>query len=63
MGDPLRAALAGLLLVAGVALVGYAGYLQYGSLPEEHTLERGSKRAAVAVPGVALIVLESRLFG
>ena len=63
MGDPLRAALAVLLLVAGVALVGYAGYLQYGSLPEEHTLARGSMRAALAVLGVALIVLGSRLFG
>ena len=46
-----------------MALVGYAGYLQYGSLPEEHTFARSSKRAALAVLGVALIVLGSRLVG
>jgi hypothetical protein len=34
-----------------------------GSQPEEYAFARSSKRAALAVPGVALIVLASRLFG
>jgi uncharacterized membrane protein YphA (DoxX/SURF4 family) len=62
MVEPLRVVLAVVLLVAGVGVVGYAGYLQYASLPEEHTFARGSARAALALAGVALIILGSRLF-
>lgn len=61
MGENLRIALVLVMLAAGVAMVCYAGYLQYASLPEEHTFRQGSKRAALALGGVALIFWASRL--
>ena len=61
MGEELRAVLVVVLLAAGVAMVCYAGYLQYASLPEEHTFRQGSKRAAMALGGVVLIVAGSLL--
>jgi hypothetical protein len=61
MADPMRVVLAVVLIVAGVAAALYAGYLQYVSLPEEHTFARGGKRLALAVGGIALIVGGSQL--
>ena len=61
MSEPLRVVLAAILMVVGVAAVVYAGYLQYVSLPEEHTFARGGKRLALAVGGIALIVGGSQL--
>jgi hypothetical protein len=56
MGEPLRVVLAAVLIVVGVAAAVYAGYLQYAALPGEHTVAQGSKRLALAVGGIALIV-------
>jgi len=56
MGEPVRVALAVVLLVFGVAAAVYAAYLQYVSLPEEHTFAQGGKRLALAVGGIALVV-------
>jgi hypothetical protein len=61
MGEPLRVVLAAVLIVIGVAAAVYAGYLQYVSLPGEHTVVQGGKRLALAVGGVALIVGGSQL--
>ena len=51
--------LAVVLLAAGVAALGYAGYLQYAALPEEHTFVHGGERVALA--GATLILVDSRL--
>jgi hypothetical protein len=61
MSDPLRVGLAVVLLVVGMAALLFAGYLQYASLPEEHTLAKGGARAALALAGVALVLVGSRL--
>ena len=61
MSDPVRVGLAVVLLAGGVAALGYAGYLQYAALPEEHTFAQGSKRLALAAAGGALILVASRL--
>jgi hypothetical protein len=61
VSDGLRIILLVVMLPAGVAMVCYAGYLQYASLPEEHTRRKGSVRFALAVAGIALIVGGSRL--
>lgn len=56
MHDPLRLAIAAVLMGLGVAMAVYAGYLQYAALPEEHTFAAGGKRLALAVVGIAMIV-------
>jgi hypothetical protein len=61
MGDSLRGVLAVVMVAAGIAMCVFAGYLQYASLPEEHTLGQVTKRAALALGGIALIFLGSRL--
>ena len=61
MSDPVQVGLAVVLVAAGVAVLGYAGYLQYASLPEEHTFAQGGKRVALALAGVTLILVGSRL--
>jgi hypothetical protein len=61
VSDSLRILLVVAMLTAGVAMVGYAGYLQYASLPEEQTFSKGSVRAALILGGAALIVGGSRL--
>jgi hypothetical protein len=61
MSDPVRAGLAVVLVAAGVAALGCAGYLQYVALPEEHTFAHGGKRLALALAGAALILVGSRL--
>ena len=49
------------LLVGGLAMIGYAGYLQYASLPEEHTMGQGSRRLALALGGLILLFVGSQL--
>ena len=61
MGEPVRAVLAVVLIVVGVAAAVYAGYLQYVALPEEHTFARGGRRLALALGGIALVVGGSQL--
>jgi hypothetical protein len=61
MSDPVRVGLAVVLLAAGVTALGYAGYLQYAALPEEHTFAQGGKRVAMALAGATLIFVGSRL--
>jgi hypothetical protein len=54
MGENLRAALAIGMMIAGMALVAYAGYLQYVALPEEHAPRHVIARAALFVVGLVL---------
>ena len=61
MDEPFRVAVAVVLLVGGIALCGYAGYLQYVALPEEHTFGQRSKRAVLALGGLASALLGSWL--
>jgi hypothetical protein len=61
MDELLRTTVAVLLLVGGLALCGYAGYLQYVALPEEHTFGQRSKRAVLALSGLLLALLGSWL--
>jgi hypothetical protein len=57
MGESLRATLAIVMLIGGLALVVYAGYLSYVALPEEHTPRHLITRAALAVVGLVLGLL------
>ncbi len=57
MGENLRASLAIGMMVAGMALVVYAGYLQFVALPEEHTPRHVTTRAALFVAGLLLALL------
>ena len=57
MGENLRVALSIVMVIAGWALVGYAGYLHYVALPGEHTQRHVVRRAALAVGGIGLLVL------
>jgi hypothetical protein len=61
MDEPLRATVAVVMLVGGIALCGYAGYLQYVALPEEHTFGQRGKRVGLALAGLALALLGSWL--
>ncbi|CAA9222971.1 MAG: hypothetical protein AVDCRST_MAG52-563 [uncultured Blastococcus sp.] len=61
MSEGLRLALVVVLVAAGVAMICWAGYLQYASLPHEHTVRQGAKRTALAGCGMALILGGSRL--
>ena len=61
MGEPLLVALAVVMLIGGMAMIGYATYLQYVALPQEHTFALRGKRLALAVGGIALIVGGSQL--
>jgi hypothetical protein len=61
MDEPLRATVAVVLQVAGIALCGYAGYLQYVALPEERTFGQRTRRAVLALAGLALALLGSWL--
>ena len=61
MDESLRTAVAMVLLVGGIALCGYAGYLQYVALPEEHTIGQRSKRAGLALVGLVCALLGSWL--
>lgn len=56
MGEPLRIALAAVLMIVGFSAALCAGYLQYGALPGEHTIAQGGKRLVLALGGIALIV-------
>lgn len=57
MDNNLRAALAIAMMIAGLALVAYAGYLQYVALPEEHAARHMITRAALLVVGLVLALL------
>ena len=61
MSDLLHVGLAVVLMVAGMAALLRAGYLQYAALPEEHTFATSGARAALALVGVALVFGGSRL--
>ena len=61
MDEPVRATVAVVLLVGGLALCGYAGYLQYVALPEEHTFGQRRKRAVLALAGLAFALVGSWL--
>jgi hypothetical protein len=61
MAEPLRIVIAAVLMAAGVVAAVCSGYLQYVSLPEEHTVAQRSKRLALALGGIALIVGGSHL--
>lgn len=60
MGEPLRVALAVVMLVCGWALIIYAGHLHYVALPGDHAPRREITRAAVAVVGIVVVLLGSR---
>jgi hypothetical protein len=45
------------LMVGGVALISYAGYLQYVSLPSEQAVRHVTTRAALAGGGISLVLL------
>ena len=49
------------MIVAGMALVAYAGYLQFVALPEEHTPGHVITRAALFVVGLVLALLGSEI--
>ena len=57
MGENLRATLAIVMMIGGIALVVYAGYLYYVALPEEHAPRHVITRAALAVVGIVLVLL------
>ena len=57
MGENLRAILGTALMVGGMALLGYAAYLNYVALPEEHAPRHVATRAAIAVAGIVLVLL------
>ena len=57
MGETARASLAIGMMIAGMALVAYAGYLQYVALPEEHTPRHVITRVALFVVGLVLALL------
>ena len=57
MGESLRAFLAIGMMIAGMALVAYAGYLQYVALSHEHAPRYVLTRAALFVAGLVLVRL------
>jgi hypothetical protein len=57
MGENLRAFLAIGMMIAGMALVAYAGYLQYVALPGEHASRHVITRTALFVVGLVLALL------
>jgi hypothetical protein len=57
MGENLRAALAIVMMIGGMALIIYAGYLYYVALPEEHAPRHMITRAALAVVEIVFALL------
>jgi hypothetical protein len=57
MIENLQAALPIVMLVGGMVLLAYAGYLHYVALPEESDPRHVSTRAAIAVVGLVLVLL------
>ena len=57
MGENLSPFLAIGMMIAGMALVAYAGYLQYVALPEEHAPRHVLTRTALFVGGLVLVLL------
>ena len=61
MAQPLRVVLALVMIAAGMAMCGYAGYLWYACLPEEHTRRQAGKRVSLALGGLVLVLWGSHL--
>ncbi|MBM7804986.1 hypothetical protein JOD57_000823 [Geodermatophilus bullaregiensis] len=61
MAEALGATLAIVLIVGGMALVVYAGYLYYVALPGEHAPRHVITRTALAVVGAGLVLLGTGL--
>ena len=57
MGESLRVALAVVLLAGGWGALGYAFYLHYAVLPDEHTSSQARRRSAWGLGGLALLLL------
>ena len=57
VGENLRTFLAIASMIAGMALVAYAGYRQYVTLPEERAPRHVIARAGLLVAGIALALL------
>jgi hypothetical protein len=55
--ENLRASLAIAMMIAGMALVAYAGYLYYVALPAEHAPRHVIIRATLFVVGLVLAFL------
>lgn len=62
MGGNLRVALGIIMLVCGMAILGAAVYLHYVALPEEHTPKHVTKRAALGIGGLVLVLGGSNQF-
>lgn len=54
MGETVRAVVATGAMIAGMALVSYAGYRQYVALPEEQAMRHVITRAAIVLIGLLL---------
>ena len=63
MGENLRTFLAIASMIAGMALVAYAGYRQYVSLPEERAPRHVIFRTGLLLAGLALALLGARILG
>ena len=61
MAEYLRAAAVVSSVIAGWALLAYAGYLYYVALPDEHSASHLAARAALVLVGLALVLLGTRL--
>ena len=57
MGENLRTFLAIAMMITGMALVAYAGYRQYVSLPEERAPRHVIIRTGLLLAGLALTLL------
>jgi hypothetical protein len=57
MDESLRALLAVAMMISGMALVAYAGYLQYVALPGEYAPRHVITRTALLVVGLGLALL------
>jgi hypothetical protein len=57
MGENLPTFLAIAMMITGMALVAYAGYRQYVTLPEERAPRHVMTRTALLVVGLALALL------
>jgi uncharacterized membrane protein YidH (DUF202 family) len=54
--DGLRITIAVLMVAGGMTLIGTALYLQWASLPQEHTRKQVATRAILGLIGLALVV-------
>lgn len=59
MGGDLGAALAVVMVIAGLALLVSAGYFYDVALPQEHAPKHVITRSSLAIAGIALVLLGS----